>query len=67
MSPLVFPDIISRTKKTGFEKIDLLKNEFEMFLQNKYKGLPYRQAVDRTLDDMLTSISYSTHQSSKDS
>jgi len=48
----IYPDMIQRTKKTGFEKIDSVIDEFEMFLQKKYKGLPYRQEVDKTLDEL---------------
>lgn len=62
----IYSDLLDRKKQTGFENADSLMTEFELFLQKKYNGLPYRQFVDRTLDDMWTSISYSTHQSSKD-
>jgi len=51
-----YPDLITREKQTGFEKTDELINEFESFLKQKYKGLPYRQLVNRTLDDLLTEI-----------
>jgi hypothetical protein len=63
----VYPDLLNRKKQSGFEKIDSMVNDFEMCLQQKYKGLLYRQTVDKTLDGLWTSISYSTHQSSKDS
>ena len=52
----MYPDIIERKKQTGFEKVDPLINEFETFLQTKYKGLPYRQLVDRTLAELTTDI-----------
>lgn len=51
-----YPDLITREKQTGFEKTDELINEFEFFLKQKYKGLPYRQLVNRTLDELLTEI-----------
>jgi hypothetical protein len=51
-----YPDMIERKKQTGFEKTDLLVNEFELFLEKKYKGLPYRQHVDRTLSHLYTEI-----------
>jgi len=47
-----FPNIIPREKLHGFEKIDPLINEFEKFLENKYKGLPYRRQYDMTLDEL---------------
>lgn len=51
-----FPELIDRKKQTGFEKTDLLVNEFESFLQTKYNGLPYRQSVDRTITELTTDI-----------
>lgn len=51
-----YPDMIERKKQTGFEKTDLLVNEFELFLEKKYKGLPYRQHVDRSLSHLYTEI-----------
>jgi hypothetical protein len=51
-----YPDLISRKKQTGFEKIDLLVNEFEEFLNKKYTGLPYRQSTDRPLSSLYTEI-----------
>jgi hypothetical protein len=52
----IYPDLIERKKQTGFEKIDFLVNEFELFLEKKYNGLPYRQSVDRTLNELWTEI-----------
>jgi hypothetical protein len=52
----VYPELLDRKKQTGFEKIESLINEFELFLQKKYNGLPYRQFVDRTLDDLWLEI-----------
>lgn len=52
----VYPDLINRKKQTGFEKTDILVNEFELFLQKKYNGLPYRQSVDRTIEQLKSEI-----------
>ena len=52
----IYPDMIKRAKKTGFEKIDFIVNEFELFLQKKYNGLPYRQSVDMTLNELCVKI-----------
>ena len=52
----VYPDLLERKKQTGFEKTDSLVNEFESFLQQKYNGLPYRQTVDRTIDELRAEI-----------
>lgn len=51
-----YPNLIERNKQTGFEKIDILVDEFENFLQQKYNGLPYRQSVDRTIDELYQDI-----------
>lgn len=51
-----YPDLIERRKQTGFEKVDSLVNEFELFLKTKYKGLPFRQYVDRTIDQLKAEI-----------
>ena len=58
----VYPDMIERKKQTGFEKTDLLVNEFELFLKEKYNGLPYRQTVDRTLNELWLEITGSNYQ-----
>lgn len=51
-----YPDLLERTKKTGMEPIDSLINDFELFLKKKYNGLPYRQVVPRTLDELRKEI-----------
>jgi hypothetical protein len=51
-----YPDLLQRDKKTGMEPIDSLINEFEEFLTKKYNGLPYRQVVPRTLDELRKEI-----------
>jgi hypothetical protein len=51
-----YPDLLSRDKKTGMEPIDGLINEFEEFLKKKYNGLPYRQVVPRTLNELRKEI-----------
>jgi hypothetical protein len=52
----MYPDIIERKKQTGFEKVDTLINEFELFLKTKYKGLPFRQYIDRTIHQLSIEI-----------
>jgi hypothetical protein len=51
-----YPDLITRTKQTGFEKIDALISEFESHLFKKYNGFPYRNFYDRPVDDILKRI-----------
>jgi hypothetical protein len=51
-----FPDLLTRTKQTGFEKIDFLVNEFELHLYNKNNGLRYRQHFDRPVSCLLTEM-----------
>jgi hypothetical protein len=48
--------MIDRQKKTGFEKIDSLINEFALFLQKKYSGSHYVHLVDRTVDELWMEI-----------
>ena len=48
----VYPDLIEREKSTGFEHINQLINEVEAYLHKKYSGLPYRQYVERSLDQL---------------
>jgi len=48
-----YPDLIERKKQTGFEKIEFLTNEVELFLKKKYNGLPYRGYYDRSINDIL--------------
>jgi hypothetical protein len=52
----VYPDLISRKKMTGFEPIDQKIEEFENFLEKKYKGLKYRNRVSRTLSELTRDI-----------
>ena len=51
-----YPDLISRTKQTGFEKVTTIVNEFEKFLETKYQGLPYRNVCDRTIEQIRMEI-----------
>jgi hypothetical protein len=51
-----YPDLIERRKQTGFEKIDSLVDEVEKRFIDKYNGLPYRQFMHRTIDDLCMSI-----------
>lgn len=57
----VYPDLLERKKQSGFEKTDELINEFESFLKQKYNGLPYRQVVEKTLDELWTEIVGTPH------
>lgn len=53
----VYPDLIERKKKTGFEAIDPLINEFELTLLREHRGvLPYRGYTTRTIDQLETEI-----------
>lgn len=51
-----FPDMLPRAKKTGFESIDPLIDEVEAALEEKYKGLPFRQSVFRKHSKLLGDI-----------
>jgi hypothetical protein len=48
----VYPEMINRVKKTGFEPIEPLITSFEKHLEKKYSGLPYRGTVKRTLSQI---------------
>lgn len=48
-----YPDMLSRVKKTGFEKIESVILEFENYLQEKNNGLIYRQYHERIVPDIL--------------
>jgi hypothetical protein len=49
--------MISREKQTGFEGAnDGIVKEFQAFIEKKYNGFPYRQYVERTLDEMTKEI-----------
>lgn len=51
-----YPDLIYREKQTGFERITSIVIELETFLNKKYNGLPYRQFIDRTVDQLSIEI-----------
>ena len=51
-----YPDLLTRSKQTGFENITELVTEFELFLQKKNNGLIYRGYVDRSLDKLKREI-----------
>tara|TARA_B100000242_G_C42891282_1_gene413458 strand:- start:197 stop:799 length:603 start_codon:yes stop_codon:yes gene_type:complete len=51
-----FPNVIPREKLHGFEKVDPLINEFEKFLNNKFKGLPYRRQYEMSLDELYVMV-----------
>ena len=48
--------MITRKKSTGFENIDHLVNELEQHLIKKYNGLPYRNELNRSLEEMTKEI-----------
>lgn len=52
----IYPDIIARKKSTGFEDIDHLVDELEQHLMKKYNGLPYRNEINRSLEEMTKEI-----------
>lgn len=52
-----FPDLISRKKHTGFEKVEPVILEFENFLIKKHKGLHFRHSHVRSLDNLYKEIS----------
>jgi hypothetical protein len=51
-----YPDLIARQKLTGMETIRPLIDEFKAFLEKKYQGLPYRNEVVRTLEELRNEI-----------
>lgn len=51
-----YPNLIDRKKQTGFEQIDFLIEEIEQHLNKKYNGFPYRQYVDRNINDLRKEI-----------
>ena len=52
----VYPDMIQRKKATGFEDVDHLINELENHFIKKYNGLPYRNEINRSLEEMTKEI-----------
>lgn len=52
----LYPNILFRKKFTGFEKVDFIINDFEKSLSKKYNGLPFRQEVNRSLDNLWLEI-----------
>jgi hypothetical protein len=51
-----YPDLISRTKKTGFENIDRLVEQVEVEISKRFDGLPYRNYYDRTIAGLMNEI-----------
>ena len=51
-----YPDLISRKKQTGFEKIDTLIQEVEHALWQTNGGFIYRNKVDRPVDGLRQEI-----------
>jgi hypothetical protein len=52
----VYPNLIERKKKTGFEDCIELITEFEIFLEKKNAGLNFRRYYDRTYDQLLSGL-----------
>lgn len=52
----VYPELLNRVKKTGFEYVDHLVFEFESHLEKKYNGLIYRQTCQRSMQDFFQQI-----------
>lgn len=52
----VYPDLIERKKKTGFEKIDHIVSEVEATLDKKYSGFPYRNISKKTISEVKAQI-----------
>ncbi|HEY5737830.1 MAG TPA: hypothetical protein VIS28_06080 [Nitrososphaeraceae archaeon] len=48
-----YPDLLHREKKTGFENIDIMMNEYEEFLCKKYNGLIFRNECDRPISELV--------------
>jgi len=55
-----YPNLIPRNKKTGFEHIDSLINEFDAHLYKKYNGYPYRATHDRDISNWYLEITGNT-------
>lgn len=51
-----YTDIIDRKKKSGFEKIDHLVNEFEEYLSKKNNGLHFRDSFSRPISQLELEI-----------
>lgn len=52
----IYPDMIQRKKATGFEDVDHLINELENHFIKKYNGLPYRNEINRSLEQITKEI-----------
>jgi hypothetical protein len=57
----MYPDLITRIKQTGFEKIDSIIHEVEGVLKQKYNGLPYRNVIERTPDQLWLAVTGKTY------
>lgn len=51
-----YPDLIGRTKKTGFENINHLAAEVEQAIAKQFGGLPYRNFHDRPISLQTSKI-----------
>jgi hypothetical protein len=52
----LYPDLLERKKSTGFEKIDHIVDEFELHILKKYKRFPWRNVVERDLNQFYVEI-----------
>lgn len=52
----MYPDMIMRTKQTGFEKIDHIIEIAEQELIKKYSTLKFRNVIDRSIDNLYYEI-----------
>jgi len=52
----IYPDMITRTKQTGFEKIDPLVDRVQQEIRKKFNGLPYRSYIERTPDQLWNQV-----------
>jgi hypothetical protein len=53
----VYPGMIGRKKKTGFEEIKDQMIEFETYLGKKYNGLPFHGYFEQTYNEFIDNIS----------
>jgi hypothetical protein len=51
-----YPDMLQRSKKTGFENIETLINEVDNHLLMKYGKFPYRSVHDRNINEWYLEI-----------
>ena len=52
----VYPNLLTRKKLTGLESLDTLVDEFELLLERKYNGLPFRNTASHSLQEIWLDI-----------